>query len=338
MFTLLVILLGIVFLKLLLITAIKPVHSNLSIFELERRAEAGDSNATHELRREKLLPDVLSLQRIISALLLVIFVPLSIVTFQWLLGIFIALVVALEYGALSRLPFIRLWSDKLYRKYEPEILRFVERFGSVFRFIRSATPEQPIPQLHSKEELSHLVEESSGILSSDEKKLIIGGLGADKRLVKEIMTPRSVIDSISKKEHLGPLVLDDLHKTGHSRFPVIDKDIDHIVGMLHIHDLLVIEAGRRSASVEKTMEPRVFYVREDQTIGHALAAFLRTHHHLFVVVNEFRETVGLLSLEDVIESIIGRKIVDEFDAHDDLRVVASRNPRHNNHPESATDV
>lgn len=338
MFTLLVILLGLVFLKLLLVTAISPKPSTLSIFELERRAATGGEHEASELRREKLLRDVVSLQRIITAILLVAFVALSIVALQWLLGILLAVVVALEYGALSRLPFIRSWGNKLYEKYEAPLLNFVEKFSGLLRFIRSATPEQSIPQLNSKEELSHLVEESVGVLSSDEKKLIIGGLGADKRQVKEIMTPRSVIDSIAKKEHLGPLVLDDLHKTGHSRFPVIEGDIDHVVGMLHIHDLLVIEAGRRSTSVEKAMEPRVFYIREDQTLAHALAAFLRTHHHLFVVVNEFRETVGLLSLEDVMESILGRKIIDEFDTHEDLRAVASRNPHHNNHPESRTDV
>jgi CBS domain containing-hemolysin-like protein len=111
-----------------------------------------------------------------------------------------------------------------------------------------------------------------------------------------------------------------------------------VVGTLHIQDLLTIDAKRRSTSVEKAMEPRVFYIKEDQTLQHALAAFLRTHHHLFIVVNEFRETVGLLSLEDVIEALLGRKIIDEFDAHEDLRVVASRNPQSNNHPRNHTDV
>jgi magnesium and cobalt transporter len=152
------------------------------------------------------------------------------------------------------------------------------------------------------------------------------------------MTPRGVIDTIGKKELLGPLVLDDLHKTGHSRFPVTDGDIDHIVGVLHIQDLLVLDARQRSATAEKAMEPRVFYIREDQTLDHALTAFLRTRHHLFVVVNEFRETVGIVSLEDVIETLLGRKIVDEFDAHEDLRAVAARNPRGNNEPQKHEDI
>jgi CBS domain containing-hemolysin-like protein len=86
------------------------------------------------------------------------------------------------------------------------------------------------------------------------------------------------------------------------------------------------------------MDPKVYYIHEDQTLEHALAAFLKTHHHLFVVVNEYRETVGILCLEDVIEALLGRKIVDEFDAHDDLRAVAAHNPRSNNSSSKSHDV
>jgi CBS domain containing-hemolysin-like protein len=95
---------------------------------------------------------------------------------------------------------------------------------------------------------------------------------------------------------------------------------------------------KKSVTAERAMEPRVFYIHEDQTLRHALAAFLRTHHHLFVVVNEFRETVGLLSLEDVIEALLGQKIVDEFDTHEDLRTVASRASRANSGGKQRDDV
>ncbi|MDB5177647.1 MAG: exported protein of unknown function [Candidatus Saccharibacteria bacterium] len=338
MMTFLIIVLAVLFLVLVAVASVRPVYSQLSLFELERRAETGSSAAVSALRRERLLPDIESLQRVMTALLLVVFVVVSVVTFEWLFGIVLSVIVALEYGAVARLSFIKTRANQLYVKYETHLLDFAEKFASIFRFIRTATPVQPITALSSKEELNHLIAESGGVLSPDERKLIVNGLGFEDRLVSEIMTPRSVIDSVSKLDHLGPLMLDELHKSGHSRFPVIDGDIDHVVGMLHIHDLLTIDAKRRSTSVEKAMEPRVFYVKQDQTLQHALAAFLRTHHHLFVVVNEFHETVGLLSLEDVIEAMLGRKIIDEFDAHEDLRVVAARNPRHNNRSEGAENV
>ena len=336
--TFLIIVLLVLFLLLVVTASVHPSHSLLSAYELERRAEAHNSEARSVLRRERLLPDIESLQRVATALLLVIFVVLCVVTFEWFFGILVSVVVALEYGAAARLGFIRAEADKLYKKYEVHLLRFVEKFSPIFAFIRGATPAQPVALLSSKEELNHLIAESGGVLSPDERKLIVNGLGFENRVVSEIMTPRSVIDSVNKLDHLGPLLLDELHKTGHSRFPVTSGDIDHVVGMLHIHDLLTIDAKRKSTSVEKAMEPRVFYIKEDQTLQHALAAFLRTHHHLFVVVNEFHETVGLLSLEDVIEAMLGRKIIDEFDAHEDLRVVAARNPRHNNDGMGATHV
>lgn len=338
MFTVFVVLLVIIFVKLLLVTGVVPLSSDVSLFELRRRDMVGEKEATAALRRESLLPDILSLQRIIGALLLVGFVILSVVTFEWLLGTILAVIVAIEYGAIARLPIVRGWSQRLYDRYEVYLLHFVEKFPKFFRVVRSATPELPILALHSKQELEHLVSGSQNILSVDEKNLITNGLQFNEKLVSEVMTPRSVIDSIGKKELLGPLVLDNLHKTGHSRFPVMDGDVDHIVGMLYVQSLLILDGKKQSHTAEKSMEPQVFYIKEDQSLQHALAAFLRTHHHLFIVVNEFQETVGLLSFEDVIEALLGRKVNDEFDTHDDLRAVALRNPRANNRPEVRTNV
>lgn len=338
MFTFMVILLVVVFALLLFVAAVRPVRSTMSRFELERRSSAGDVAAVGVLRREGLLGDVISLQRALEALLLVITVVLAVSTFGWFLGIVIAVFVALEYGAIARLATIHTQAQKLYDRYETSLLHYLEKFPFVARLLRSVSLESVShTQLDSREELQHLVADTGALLTADERKLILHSLQFNTRQVGEIMTPKGMISSIGKKELLGPLVLDDLHKTGHSRFPVIDKDIDHVVGMLHIQDLLTLEA-RRSETAEKAMEPRVFYIREDQSLQHALSAFLRTHHHLFVVVNEFRETVGLVSLEDVIEALLGRKIIDEFDAHDDLRTVAMRNPHGNNHPEKGEDV
>lgn len=328
----------VVVILLLLVAGVRLQPSPLSQFELERRRSEGDTAATAALRRDHLLIDVLSLQRILVALLLVLFVILAVTTFGWLYGVLVAVVVALEYGAAAHAPFIQKWGQKLFDRFEPAILHFVEKFASVLRLLRSAAPPAQPKHVDSRQELSQLIADSTGVLSSNEKKLITHSLQFDQQLVRDHMTPRGVIDSISHKELLGPLVLDDLHKTGHSRFPVTDGDIDHVVGILHIQDLLTIDSSRRSPTAQKAMEPRVFYIHQDQTLAHALAAFLKTHHHLFVVINEFRETVGLLSLEDVIEALLGRKIVDEFDLHTDLRAVSVRNPRGNNQPHNRQDI
>lgn len=314
-----------------------PRRAELGRFELDRRAEAGDTRARTLLQRENALHDILSLKRAAEAFFLVIVTILGVLVFGWALGIIISVVVALEVRVVVRLPLLDRRIQSLYSTIEPSLLRFTTRVPSFFTLIRSQTVITPERQFDSKEELQHLIVRSTGILSHDEKQTIGATLAFDARLVKEIMTPRGVIDSIGKSALLGPLVLDDLHKTGHSRFPVVSGDIDHVVGVLHVQDLLSLDI-KRSLTAEKAMEPRVYYIHEDQSLQHALAAFLRTHHHLYIVVNEFRETVGLLSLEDVIEALLGRKIIDEFDAHDDLRVVAARNLRGNNRPENREDV
>ena len=317
----------------------RPAPSVISTYELERRSKRANREAKAMLRREKLLPDIIALQRVITTLLLVIVVLLSVVTFGWLIGVIVAVVVALEYGVIAKWPALGRLSLKWYESVEPSLLRFVEKFHPAFVFIRS-TPMHSVDTYHrfdSREELQRLVDASGDILSDDERKLIVHSLGFRDQRVDSVMTPKSMMDTIKKGEFLGPLVLSELHDTGHSRLPVIGSDIDHVVGILHLKDMLSLDI-KNSVTAEKAMEPKVYYIKEDQSLEHALAAFLRTHHHLFIVINSSRETVGLLTLEDTIEALIGRKIIDEDDNHENLREIAEQNPHHNNSPEKHTDV
>ncbi|MET0980138.1 MAG: CBS domain-containing protein [Candidatus Saccharimonadales bacterium] len=312
------------FALLLIVSAFSPKQSKLSHYELERRQKNGDTSAAIATRREKSLIDIVSLQRVAVALLLVMLTMLSIVTFDWLVGSFVAIFIALEYGSIARMHVIQQPARTLYGHLEEPLLHFIERHPRFMRALRHKLLTKPNSMhLESREELQHLITQSQRVLTQDEKNLLTHGLQFADRKVNEVMTPRARIKSIPGKEMLGPLVLDDLHKTGHSRFPVIDKDIDHIIGMLYVHDLLSLDV-KQSTTAEKAMASQVYYIRQDQTLQQALMTFLRTHHHLFIVVNEAQETVGIISLEDTIEALIGHKIVDEFDSHTDLRHVARR--------------
>lgn len=329
---------GIILAKLLAVTAATPHRSRYSDFELKRRKESADTTVTIDAKREDLYADIVSLQRVIQAVLLVLFTLLSIAVFGWLLGAVVAVIVSLEYSMLASSTSLRKFVARYYDRHEPRLLDFVARHQSLIRWLRSVVPVSERRRIDSREELQSLVSDSEGVLSGDEKKLILASLRFDGTTVKEIMTPKSVVDTIRKNEVLGPLVLDDLHKTGHSRFPVIDEDIDHIVGILYVRDVLTLDTTRKHTSkVETAMSKQVFYIREDHTLDQALSAFLSTHHHLFVVINEFRETVGIVTLEDTLEALLGRKIVDEFDAHDDMRAVATRNARRESAPNRSTD-
>jgi len=316
---------------LLIVAGMRPIRSNMSLFERQRRASAGDVSARDLIRREKLLDDVLSFRRVIVALLLVSISSLDINIYGWIYGILLSIVISVWYGALSRTRIIQAISSRIYARFEHKILRFVEKYPLIFKTIGSdkSKDEEMLRQLDSREELQYLVDQSTEVLSNEDKLLVSHSLAFRDRLVKDCMTPRSAVDTIKQGEFLGPLTLSDLHKTGHSRLPVIDGDIDHVVGILHLRELLALDI-KKSMTAEKAMEPKVYYIKEDQSLEHALKSFIRTHHHLFIVVNEYRETTGILTLEDVVEQLIGQKIVDEFDSHDDLRAVAMRNPHRNN--------
>ena len=318
---------------LLIVLGVQPKTSSHSQFELRRRSGLGDEKAKILLRQREFLRDIISLQRAVASLCLVILSAISVYLFNWAAGLVLSIIIALEIGAVARIDLWQKYSQQLYEKYEPLILTTIERHQVILSLIRSVSPVVGDSQMiESKEELLEMVAQSSGAISPSEKKLITNGLKFNDMKVEEIMTPRSMIESVPMNELLGPLVLDDLHKKGYSRFPVIDGDIDHVVGMLRIQDLLTIDRKAKSHRAETVMSKDVYYIRENQTLQHALAAFLKTQHHLFIVVNEFRETVGLLSLEDVIEALLGQKIIDEYDVYGDIRKVATANPQKNNLP------
>lgn len=318
---------------LLIVLGVQPKTSSHSQFELRRRSELGDEKAKILLRQREFLRDIISLQRAVASLCLVILSIISVYLFNWAAGLVLSIIIALEIGAVARIGLWQKYSQQLYEKYEPLILTTIERHQVILSLIRSVLPVVGDSRVvESKEELLEMVAQSSGAISLSEKKLITNGLKFNDMKVEEIMTPRSMIESVPMNELLGPLVLDDLHKKGYSRFPVIDNDIDHVVGMLRIQDLLTIDCKAKSHRAETVMSKDVYYIRENQTLQHALAAFLKTQHHLFIVVNEFRETVGLLSLEDVIEALLGQKIIDEYDVYGDIRKAATANSQKNNLP------
>jgi CBS domain containing-hemolysin-like protein len=142
---------------------------------------------------------------------------------------------------------------------------------------------------------------------------------ADKK-VCEILVPRRVVTTVQYDDTIGPVLMNELHKSGRSRFPVLEGKPERIVGILHIEDLLNAEHGGRVSSL--TRRP-VVYVHEDFLLKQVLHAFLKTYNHLFIVVNEFEEFVGIITIEDIIEQIIGSPVYDEFDNYTDLRAVAA---------------
>lgn len=295
-------------LLLVFVSAVHPPHSRVSLFELKRRAKEGDRSATRDLKRERLLRDVVSLLAAFSSILLVIVVLLSVTVFGWVLGSAVAIFIAIGYRVIAHLGIIRKTALKLYRPLENDFLKFVSRVPYLMAFLRSVpknTSENTL-KINSLQELQYLIQESDDVLSPKEKDLITHSLSFGDKLVRDVMTPREKINSISRHEMLGPLVLDELHKTGHDKLPVTGRDIDHVVGVLYINNLLSLDV-RHSITVTKAMVPKVFHIDEAQPLSEALKMFLNNDTRLLIVLDKNQKTAGLVTLSDVIESLTGQK-------------------------------
>lgn len=315
----------VIFIITLLVAAVRPEHSHLSLYELERRIKNGDRQAKRELSREKMLGSVVSLQKIAVAILQVASFTFAELALGMVFGMLVALALAFGCEVISHRKLLADISNKIYASIEPAVLRFIRKTPRLFKLI-SGTPklnDYYNLRIDSREELQHLVANSDSALSADEKKLIVHSLSFNDRPVSSVMTPRSKIVGIKKDEFIGPLLLDDLCKVGHSWLPVMDENLDNILGILNIKELMSLDS-KKSMTAEKAMQSKVYYIRCDQTLHYALVALLHTHHHMLIVVNDSKETVGILTLEDIIESLLGREVTDEFTEHGNINAVISQ--------------
>lgn len=304
--------------------------------ERARLTRQGDQGAQEEARKLEIAPLLISLQYCIRTLLISVFIAICVLEYGAFSGILVGTAAVLVLPLVFRASFIDSLSNKLHDILLPWFTKFALFAKPVLRALRPRDEVLVDMTLNSQDELLALIQRSPGVLSSKEQERLVASLQFDDKRVGDIMTPRTMIDAVPVDETLGPLVLDELYKTGHSRFPVYKNDLDHVVGMLYLHDLLDLRQG--SQPTKAAMKQKVYFIREDKNLSHALHGFLMSRHHLFVVVNKYRETVGLLSLEDVIETLLGTTIQDEFDAFDDLRAVAEHNPHKNNQPRSREDI
>ena len=166
----------------------------------------------------------------------------------------------------------------------------------------------------------------AGTLDAGKAAVIENILSLDERDVRDIMTPRTVMSSLSASLTLGELK-DSQKLAGvfdHSRVPVFDKDADDVVGMVLRRDVLTAMAEDKfDRRLEEFMRP-VDFIAETLSVNRLLRRLLETGQHLVLVIDEYGGLAGLVTLEDVLEEIMGIEIVDEFDPAVDMRELAHR--------------
>ncbi|MDX1404688.1 MAG: transporter associated domain-containing protein [Woeseiaceae bacterium] len=163
----------------------------------------------------------------------------------------------------------------------------------------------------SREEIHDLLQQSESV-DPDEQEMLSGVLEVAETQVREVMIPRSqmvVIERDQSIEEMLKIIID----SGHSRFPVIGEDRDEVVGILLAKDLLRLFAknAESQADIEEFLRP-VSVIPESKRLNALLKEFRDSRNHMAIVVDEYGGVSGLLTIEDVLEEIVG-EIDDEHD-------------------------
>jgi len=163
---------------------------------------------------------------------------------------------------------------------------------------------------HSEEELRVVLAAAQG--SAERRDLILNALDLRHRTAREVMRPRNEITAFTTAASLAECVA-IAEKTRFSRFPICEnEDLDKTLGVIHIKDLYALPDRRQSAVALLPLARPLFYIPETAALDQLLRRFLDRKAHFAVVVDEFGGTVGIVTLENAIEALVG-PIQDEFD-------------------------
>jgi putative hemolysin len=176
----------------------------------------------------------------------------------------------------------------------------------------NARPEPGVNGL-TDEELRTLVgsDDEEGILEQEERKMISSIFRLGNTLAREIMIPRIDVNALDAEASLEKAV-DCLLETGHSRMPVYEESIDNVLGLLYAKDLLPIwRQGGQVSSLRDLLRP-AYFVPEAKKVDELLAEMQARRIHMAIIVDEYGGVAGLVTLEDIVEEIVG-EIQDEYD-------------------------
>jgi CBS domain containing-hemolysin-like protein len=175
----------------------------------------------------------------------------------------------------------------------------------------------------SDEEIILLAERGAqqGTLSKSESSIIANALGLDDIRVSEIMTPRTVVTALRKAATIGE-VFREFPNVPFGRMPVYGKNLDDITGLARRRDLLKAKANDQDLALVESVQHEIHFIPQTVTVANALQVFLKTHQQLLVVVDEFGSTAGVVTMEDVMEQLLGREIFEKDDVAVDMRELA----------------
>ena len=185
--------------------------------------------------------------------------------------------------------------------------------ASVFLRLFSVRPPSHVERVHAPEELLLLLSESRrhGLVEESDARMIASVFDMSHTSVRQAMTPRTDIWAVERSWPLEK-VIEVVRRSGNSRLPVYDDALDHIVGIVLAKDLLAFPNDDGPFSLDAVMR-KPFFIPPTARVDELMRALQQRNAHMAIVVDEYGGTLGLITLEDLIEEIVG----EIFDEHDD---------------------
>lgn len=175
----------------------------------------------------------------------------------------------------------------------------------------------------SREEMLMMAEmgEDEGTLQEQESEIIENLLNLRDVKASEVLTPRTVVFAVEASETVGE-VITKYSPIAFSRIPVFEGDLDNIIGLVHRYTIINKQAEDHFNVTMKELVMPIQTVHESESVARVLDTFVKLRQHIFLVVDDFGSTAGIITLEDAIETLLGVEIVDEHDAVVDMRKLA----------------
>lgn len=213
---------------------------------------------------------------------------------------------------------LTLWSAAplgwFHRLFKPLNWLLNNASNTLLKWIFRIEPSDEHHNVHSAEELRLLVEQSEekSEVTETERDILVNALELSERIVRDIMTPRAAIVALEVSRDFSQNLRTALDSK-HTRFPLVDTQLESTLGMVHIKDLIAV-LHQPSPDLRSIARP-LHAVPELMPLDKLLKFFLNKHAHLALVVDEFGGTLGMITLDDVLEELVGT-IHDEFDTED----------------------
>ena len=182
-----------------------------------------------------------------------------------------------------------------------------------FLHLMGVQPASEEEMAHSEEEIKLIVNASQrgGVIDDTERDIIQNAIDFSEIYAHEVMIPRQDMCCLFLNETFEQ-VMNMIKRSKHTRYPLCDKDKDNVVGMIHIRDLLEHSEEKLEKGRLNKIARQILFVPENQSISEVLHLMMRKHTHVAIVVDEYGGTAGMLSMEDILEELVG-DIKDEHD-------------------------